>query len=158
MNKEALIEAASQLATVSSDAAAEYASRSEGLAGMVTATIGAREDLARLIGPDNRAMMADNHRNHARFIASLLQRFDPTSLVDTVIWVFRAYRAHGFTLVYWSAQLNAWLVHLEQELSPETFDAVRPLYEWLLINQPSFVELSEQSAPTAWDESEPSHG
>lgn len=109
MTKEGLLESARKLEQVPVEVALEYASKSDPLASLVTATLGGRPELDRLIGPDNASMMTDNHRNHGRFITSILHRHGPEVLVDTVIWVFRAYRAHGFSLVYWPAQLNVWL-------------------------------------------------
>ena len=107
MTRQFLLEQAAGLPAVSTEAAAEYAAQHLTLAEEVTRMLGARDDLERLIGPGNRAMMEDNHRNHGRFISSLLQAFSPEVLVETIIWVFRAYRSHGFQLTYWPAQLDA---------------------------------------------------
>lgn len=131
MNKEGLLNTTDQLRPVSAEIAEEYASKSEQLASLVTTALAARPDLERLIGPDNRQAMTDNHRNHGRFIASVLHRYDPEVLVDTV-------------------------EHMEAELSATAFEAVRPLYEWMLVNQAAFVALSEQPTSTVWDE-EPEH-
>ena len=51
-------------------------------------------------------------------MSSLLATYSPEVLVNTVLWVFRAYRAHGFNLTYWPAQLDTWVVLLEKHLSP----------------------------------------
>lgn len=103
-----------------------------------------RPDLNDLIGENNTDMMKDNHANHVRFIASILKNHNSDVLVDTVLWVFRAYRSHGFTSNYWAAQLNAWIVIMKEVLTPESYREVYPYYEWMQINIPSFVLLSDE--------------
>lgn len=88
--------------------------------------------------------MKDNHANHVRFIASILKNYNPDVLVDTVLWVFRAYRSHGFTTNYWAAQLNAWITILKETLTPESYKEVYFYYEWMQINIPTFVILSDE--------------
>ena len=65
------------------------------------------------------------------------------ALVETVLWVFKAYRSHGFKLTYWSAQLNAWLQIIEKELTPASYKAVLPFYNWLVVNIPIFSKLTD---------------
>lgn len=145
MDKQQLVHAAAALPPVSREAARNYADRKEMLAAEVSRLLMQRQDLERLIGPGNQAMMEDNHRNHARFIASLLEAFDPQVLVETVLWVFRAYRSHGFQITYWPAQLDAWLRTLPLHLPPESYHEIEPLYHFMLFNQPAFAALSDQS-------------
>jgi hypothetical protein len=108
----------------------------------------ARPDLEELIGPGNAAMMQDNHHNHSRFVESILRHPNPEVLVDTVLWVYRAYRSHGFRLTYWPAQLNAWVEVIKRELSEETFRAIYPLYNWFIVNQAAFVKLTDAEVST----------
>lgn len=104
----------------------------------------ARADLKELIGESNEAMMQDNHANHVRFIASILKNYNPEVLVDTILWVFRAYRSHRFTTNYWATQLNSWISIMKESLSSETYSEVYPLYEWMQVNIPLFVKLSDE--------------
>ena len=145
MDKQQLVDAAEALPPVSRAAARNYAEHTDSLAAAVSHLLLQRQDLERLIGPGNRAMMEDNHRNHARFIASLLESFDPQLLVESILWVFKAYCSNGFQLPYWPVQLDAWLKVLPQHLTPEAFREIEPLYHFMLCNQPSFAALSEQA-------------
>ncbi len=137
-----LYRTAGKLAPPSMVAAQEYAERAAECAASVTHRLSARPDLERLIGPDNQAMMEDNHRNHARFMESIFLHYDPATLVETVLWVYRAYLAHGFQLTYWPAQLNTWVDVLREHLSPEAFTEIYPFYHWFLIHQADFVRLA----------------
>lgn len=143
MTRNELIAKAHALPRPSAEAAREYAAKGEYLATELNRIMAAREDLPALIGPGNQAMMEDNHRNHARFVASLLHDFQPEVLVDTVLWVLRAYRAHGFQLTYWPAQLNVWMDVLKHTLTPQALEAVVPIYLFMLVHQPAFVRLTD---------------
>lgn len=102
-----------------------------------------RHDLSAMIGEGNEAMMKDNHNNHALFMESIFTNYNPEVLVETVLWVFKSYRAHGFQVTYWPAQLNAWIKIIEKELSPASCKTILPFYQWLIVNIPAFTELSE---------------
>jgi len=102
-----------------------------------------RADLEKLVGTDGRAMSEDNNRNFSLFMESLFQQFQPEVFVDTALWVFRAYRSHGFQVIYWPANLDTWMETLHQELSPPSFADIAPFYRWLITNIPAFTELTE---------------
>lgn len=89
-------------------------------------------------------MMKDNHANHARFMESVFTNPLAETLVDTILWVFRAYRSRKFGSTYWAAQLNTWIEIYKSELSEECFEAVYPFYNWMQINIPNFVKLSDE--------------
>lgn len=144
MKKDTLLASAQQLKQPAQAHAHAYAEQAEALAAMVTAQLLARPDLETLIGPGNEEMMADNHRNHARFLSSVFQCYRPEVLVETVLWVYRAYRAHGFHLTYWPAQLDCWVKCMRETLPAASVAELYPFYEWLLINQAAFVELTDK--------------
>ena len=142
MDKNILIESAKRLKNVGEMASGEYLNKSEILVAKMNAVMLSRTDINSLIGEDNLSMMKDNHANHARFIASVLLHRNDTVLIETVLWVFTAYRSHGFTTNYWAAQLNTWIAVIKEELSAESFREIYPYYEWMLVNIPVFVALS----------------
>lgn len=143
MGRESLIESASALRQVNSEVADEYVQVSEMAVAAVNEALLGRPDIIELIGRNNIQMMKDNHSNHARFIASILKHYQPEVLVDTVLWVFRAYRSRGFVSTYWAAQLNAWITVLKSVLQPETYTQIVLYYNWMLINIPQFEAVSE---------------
>lgn len=145
MDKLDLVSSAQALPPVSAAAADEYSRKAEVLANAVSAVLLQRADLEALVGKNNLDMMKDNHANHARFIASILQRPNAEVLVESVLWVFRAYRSHGFSTNYWAAQLNTWFQVLPQQLSVASWAEIRPWYEWLQVNIPIFVLLTDKS-------------
>jgi hypothetical protein len=143
MNKEILIASAETLNQPSSASAIEFEAKSEMLAAELNRMMGARSDLVHLIGEGNISMMEDNHRNHARFMSSVFLNYQPVILVETVLWVYRAYRSHGFHLTYWPAQLDQWVQILKLHLTPEAYQEIYPFYHWMIINQPAFVTESD---------------
>lgn len=153
MTREYLLESAREIAPAGESASREYMDKADRLVSRINERMLDREDVSELVGADNIEMMKDNHANHVRFIGSMLHAFDARVLVETVLWVFRAYRSRGFRDTYWAAQLNGWVEILREELSPEAFREVYPIYEWMQVNIPLFVRLSENEAPT----DEPGH-
>lgn len=143
MDENYLLETANKLCQVSEQAADEYVQKFDRLSVRINEAMLARPDIATLVGADNLSMMADNHANHQRFVASILKYKNSEVLVSTMLWVFRAHRSRGFSQHYWPAQLNAWTDILSSELSAESYAEIYPFYEWMLINIPSFVKLSD---------------
>jgi hypothetical protein len=144
MDKNYLLETALQLKQVSAKTAEEYYQNADKLITEMNNLMLGRPDIEILVGKNNISMMKDNHANHVRFIASILKNHNHEVLVDTVLWVFRAYRSHGFTTNYWAAQLNTWLIIIKNTLTPESFIEVYPYYEWMQVNIPLFVTVSDE--------------
>lgn len=143
MNKQDLITSAEKLQQVSVKSATEFSSKKDGLVLLMNQKMEARSDLIEMVGTGNVDMMKDNHANHARFLESIFNQHVPEVLVDTVLWVFRAYRSRNFSSTYWAAQLNTWIEIYKTELSPECFQEIYPYYNWMQINIPTFNQLAE---------------
>ena len=142
MTKDHLITTAKAMMQPPSEVADEFSARREHLANLVNQSMSVRPDLERLVGVGNRLMMEDNNRNFGRFMESIFYHYEAEVLVETVLWVFRAYRSHGFQTIYWPANLSTWVERLRNELSGRTFEAIYPFYNWLIINIPTFVRLT----------------
>ena len=143
MTKEDLIASASKLPVFTSGPATEYDERRDIMVAQINEYMLGRADLEQLVGPDNLEMMKDNHANHGLFIASMLANFDATVLVETIGWVFRAYRSRNFHSNYWAAQLNAWHNVMKTTLTQESYDNIVPLYDWMTIQIPQFTILND---------------
>ena len=143
MKKEALIATASGLTPPEDRLLGEFSEKREAMAAEVNRIMSARPDIEKLVGVDGKAMSQDNNRNFSLFMESLMGHFQADVLVNTVLWVFRAYRSHGFQTVYWPANLNAWMTTLKTALSPEAFHAISPFYVWLITHIPVFVTLTD---------------
>lgn len=142
-DQERLLTTAKTLVQPTPAALAEFVAKQEELAADLAARLRERPDIERLVGPGNLAMMEDNSRNFFRFMSSLFAHYEPEVLVQTVLWVFRAYRAHGFQLTFWPAELDIVVELLRQKLSPDTFKSLYPHYNWMIVNNPAFVALSD---------------
>lgn len=143
MTKEQLIESAQKLVQPAPDVVEEYSLKRIRMVSEINRIMLARQDLADLIKEGNEAMMQNNHNNHALFMESILGNYNPEVLVETVLWVFRAYRSHGLQLTYWSAHLNVWLQVIEKELTPDSYQTILPFYNWLIVNIPIFSKLTD---------------
>lgn len=144
MNLIRLIETARKLRQPSAEAAAGFEAARDGLAEALNRRMVARPDLEKLIGPGNRAMMEDNSRNFCRFMGSMFLVYEPEVLVQTVLWVFRAYRSHGFQTTYWAANLDTFVEIARERLAPSVFTETCPFFHWLIVNIPLFVKISDE--------------
>ncbi len=144
MTQEQLKQSAHALIPPSSDAAIEFAKKSEVLAEKMNEYFELRTDLQELIGDKNIDMMKNNHRNHAKFMKSLLANYSGDVLTETVLWVFRAYRNHGFNLAYWPAQLDIWTKLMKENMSESSCSEILPIYEWMIVHNPIFAKLSDE--------------
>ena len=154
ITREGLLATASELKQPPREAADEFGAKRERLAAEGNRRMGARADLERLVGSGNESMAADNNRNFARFMESVFCHYQPEVLLETVLWVFRAYRSHGFQTTYWSANLDTWVELLREELSEEAFAAVYPFYDWLIVHIPWFVKLTDEQLAEKTDHTE----
>lgn len=144
MNLDEIIESATMLKPPNNEAAQAFNNKKLILVERVNQIILERSDLARLIGGDNIELMKDNHHNHALFMASLFLNFNPKVLVETILWVFKAYRSRDFDELYWPTQLNAWMKVIGEELEPQQTAGIIPIYHWMIVHVPQFTKLSEQ--------------
>ncbi len=145
MKKEDLVKSASALKQPTAEAVEEFSTKAEAMINTLNDRLSRRDDIVQLIGEGNSDMMFDNHRNHIRFMISLFKAYDPVVFTETVLWVFRAYRSHGFKLTYWPAQLDTWVDVFNSELSRECFDQIYPFYDWMIVNNPIFAGISDQA-------------
>ena len=145
MNKEELVQSAQVLKAPSAAATKEFERKLDAVAAELSRRMLARPDLERLIGPDNQLMMENNSRNFCRFMASLFQNYEPAVLVETALWAFRAYRAHGFQITYWPANLDTLVQILKEELPAPVYGEVYPFFDWLIVHIPAFVLISDRA-------------
>ncbi len=145
MERDYLIQTAQKLQLVDKKSATEFTEKKDVLVAIMNKKMEARPDVIEMVGKNNVEMMKDNHANHARFMESIFYQHSPEILVDTVIWVFKAYRSRNFNSTYWAAQLNTWIEIYKVELSPDCYKAIYPYYNWLQINIPHFNKLSEEN-------------
>ena len=144
MDRSQRIETTGGLKSVSRESLEELSAKRESLVKRLNEVMLARPDIMNLVGEENLEMMKDNHANHSRFMESVFTNFNAEVLVDTVLWVFRAYRTRGFSSAYWAAQLNNWIVLYSQTLTKSCFTEIYPFYTWMQIHIPEFVKLSDE--------------
>jgi len=141
--KKAILKTAGLLKPPGNTSMQEFRIKWETLAATGTQMLLARPDIEKLIGKGNAHMAEDNNRNFPRFMVSLFLEYQPEVFVDTVLWVFRAYRSHGFQTTYWAANLNLWVDLLRKNLTPEAFEEIYPFYNWLIVHIPVFARLTD---------------
>ena len=143
--KKKLMSTATSLVPPKKAAAERFQEKREMLTAECTLQFEERDDIDQLIGEHNLQMAKDNNRNFSRFMAAILADYEPELLVETVLWVFTAYRSHGFRTTYWAANLNIWVDVLKRHLPAEDYAEIYPFYNWLIIHIPIFVKLTDHA-------------
>ncbi|HEY8805784.1 MAG TPA: hypothetical protein VIM42_11905 [Clostridium sp.] len=140
MGRSTLVKSADKIGRVSEGSIKEYVDKMEMLAARMNEVMLKRKDILELIGGEkNITMMKDNHNNHLRFVASILQTPDSETLVDTTLWVFHAYMSRGFSPNYWEVQLNTWRQLLKENINDKAFLEIISIYNWFTVNIPHFT-------------------
>ena len=116
MNKEVLLQSAGKINALSPKSLKEYQTKRESLVELMNTQMLARPDIQDMVGEANMEMMKDNHANHARFMESLFTEYQPEVFVETVLWVFRAYRSHGFKTNCERYRYNYQILHFIKKL------------------------------------------
>ncbi|WP_298842869.1 hypothetical protein [Clostridium sp.] len=147
--KNKLVINAKKLVKVSDTSINEYIDKTDLLAAKMNEVMIKREDILELIGGDkNIRMMKDNYKNHLRFVGSIMLTPNADTLVDTFLWEFHAYMSRGFTSNYWAAQINTWIELLKENLSKKAFMEILSIYNYLSVNIPEFVIITENRLET----------
>lgn len=142
MTRAKLLQSALQLRQPSAKAAQAFYDNMDSLSAELIKRMSARKDLDDLIS-GQRELMETNSRNFSAYMASQLSNYSAESLVETSIWAFRVYRAHGFRVAYWPVNLDQVIEILRAQLAEPVFLEVRPFFEWLRVNVPVLAALSE---------------
>jgi|SRR6056297_449318 len=145
MTREELIQPAQTLEQPSPKASQEFEAVVEEIANELNKQMTARADLEKLVGDiENRAMLEDNSRNFCRFMSALFQSYKPEVFVDTILWVFRTYRSHGFNISFWPANIDTCVEIVREKISANSFNEVYPFFKWTIVNIPFFTIISDQ--------------
>ncbi|MFW6064918.1 MAG: hypothetical protein ACOC8Y_05020 [Candidatus Natronoplasma sp.] len=144
MDKDELIRSAKKIEEPSRNAVEEFKETKEKLAIELNKRMKKRENLEELIGSNNESMMEDNSQNMVKFLHSVFKNFEAKVFVDTILWVFKTYRSHGFRPEYWKTNLNTFVEIMKEELSEETFDELKPFLGWMIEHIPVFVKLTDR--------------
>ncbi len=134
------------LPEIPSRVAQAYKDRLGEMVEKVNIDMSSRADIRMLIGDNPMSMMFDNHNNHARFMSNVFLLNEYGLLVNTVPWVYRAYRHHGFAYEYFPVHLQVWQQVLKEFLGPDTAAPLVRVYEWMQSHHQDFIESAEQPA------------
>lgn len=151
IKKRDLIISATLLHAPPDEAIREFDEKRDSIAAELNRVMLARPDLERLIGKENTSMMENNSNNFLRFMASLMHQYHPQTFVETSIWAMRAYRAHGFSVSYWPANLDTSVTVLKKHLSESGFTEVYPFFHWLIVHIPELVSITDEDQKRAGD-------
>ena len=126
------------------EAAVEYERSQDMLVTEVNRQLSARGDINKLIGSNSLEVMENNHSNHAKFMVNIFKFQQSHLLLQTLPWVYRSYRARGFSYDYFTVVLEAWLSAVEKYMEPHLAEPLAKVYRWLLDNHEKIIQFSQQ--------------
>jgi len=136
-------EITSNLEKITLKAAEEYNKKMNTLIKEVNENLSQRDDLMQLIGNNSIKKMKDNHENHAGFMYNSFKVKSEKLFINTIIWVYRTYKNHGFSYQYFPVELKAWKSAVNNNLSSENSELIINIYNLMLDNHKLFVKESE---------------
>jgi hypothetical protein len=143
--KNMLVESADKLVNVSETSIKEYVENMDLLVATLNGAMLKREDILELIGGKNNiTMMKNNHHSHLQFIAAILQVPDSEMLVDTLLWVFRAFMSRGFGPNYWEVQISTLTLLMKENVSEKAFIEISNIYNWMNSNINTFTMIADE--------------
>lgn len=132
--------------SVSPVAAIAYGNEADKLVDQVNNELEANPGILDLIGGNPLELMRNNHKNHATFIAMVLRLNSYELLAKTVPWVYRVYRARGFSYDYFPVELAAWKNAVTERLGHLHSTEINKVYDWMIRNHEGMIELSVSGA------------
>ncbi len=127
---------------ISDQARLEFTDKSRDLIHFLDTTIENRDDVDVLLGGRPMELLQQNHVNHAKFMSSIFALKSGSGFVETVIWVYRAYRGRGISADYFPIALEAWKQGVNKFLSPDNVNGISNVYSLMIKYHDDFYELS----------------
>ena len=132
---------------VRGDAASEYLDQLNALAEQVDEKVLRRPDVSELVGSCPVEVITTNHRNHARFMATVFALDLPSLLVRVIPWAYRVYTIRGVSYEYFEAELSAWMDAAEEHLGAARAEPICRIYRWMLDHHEDMKQLSREVRP-----------
>ena len=140
-----LVHDSKALSSTSAKTFEEFTEKKETLLHVLNEKFFSRHNPEALVGKGNIGMMKNNHTNHLDFMGSIFFRFNAETFVKTILWVYKTYKAHGFSEKYWPVQLSLFTETYREELSTAAVQEIIPFYEWIIKHHKTFHQLTVEN-------------
>ena len=137
-----LINSLNSIHSVSPEAAKAYEKVKDRLVDHVNKELEANPKVSGLIGGNPFSLMRNNHSNHATFMTTVFKIGSYELLARTIPWVYRAYRARGFSYDYFPVELAAWESGVEKCLDRVYATEIIDVYDWMIMHHENMIRLS----------------
>jgi len=137
-----LINSLKSIHAVSPDAANAYEKSKDRLIDYVNRELEANPKVLYLIGGNPFSLMRNNHSNHAAFMTTVFKIASYELLARTTPWVYRAYRARGFSYEYFLVVLAVWKRSIDECLDSVYAAQIIGIYDWMINSHEIMVQLS----------------
>lgn len=155
---EKIIAEAKELPAVSFEAAKKYSEKKEILIAQVNEELKKDPLINQILGKGTLELMFENHANHANFMANVFRFNQFELLVKTIPWVYRSYKARGFSYDYFLVALQAWSKAVEDHLDNDHVQMINRIYTWMLAKHQEMIKIAQEevastvSTDPSWQE------
>ncbi|MCA1796713.1 MAG: cobalamin B12-binding domain-containing protein [Geobacteraceae bacterium] len=141
-NIDTLISEAQQLPQIPVAAINAYHQHIPEMCAAVDYALSERPDIYTLIGNNPLEVMYENHKHHAAFMTSVFSSCNYELLARTLPWVYQVYSSKKFLFDYFPLELRAWIMAVQDALSPEAAEKICAVYTWMLQQHDKVVKLA----------------
>ncbi len=140
---EQVLREAERIPAVPGPAARAYDEKQAELAGFVDRRMETLASIRSLTGHNPAALLRDNNRNHARFMAAMFKLNQFEMLVRTVPWDYRTCRSRGFSLDFFPAIFGVWCEAVAALLQPAHAEPILAVYRWMRARHSEMARLAD---------------
>jgi len=140
-----IFETIKSLPPVSMSAADEYAQRRDIIQNDVNQTLAKLNGIYDFMSNCPLQVMVDHHRHHTLFMSSVFRLNNYTLLARMLVWMYRAYHAHGFSYDYFTYAFSEWRKMVTIHMSQANGLEIDRVYRWIVGHHSDFVQLAESS-------------
>jgi len=127
------------------EAAEAYLAAGEAMVADVDRAIFAHPRREMLLGTVPEEVLRNNHRNHHRFLSTVLWLDDVALLRETLPWVYRAYLGQTLSPEYFPVVLEAWMEAVQTHVDAPHAGPILQVYRWMRQRHDTLLQLASRS-------------
>lgn len=95
------------------------------------------------------ALLADNHRHAAQFMAEVFSSNHFELLATNLPWVYRSYHARGVPFDYFPIEIGLWKDVVAEQIPAEQARPLIAVYDWMLAQHETAIALASEPSLSA---------
>jgi len=140
-----IFETKAKVQPVSASAAGEYAQWQYSIQNTVSEALAKYDSIHDLTGNCPPEVLVDIQRQHTLFFSCVFQLNNYHLLARMLVWMYRAYHAHGFSYDYFIQAFSEWRKAVALHMSQPQAEEIDRVYQWIARHHSELVQLAESA-------------